>query len=485
MASSPPVVTTRSHSAESTLRGSFSGSSAGHLTTAAATKVVRSVNEQSPLLKGRRRTIELGEVFRNKTHYWRWEDSVQTSSSLSTVCNLVVDLSPAGLLPLPICLKDTGLVPALLLAIGFAAACVWTMSLVGRTMVLTGKQTYASMWAEVIGPRTQWFPLLVLVAVTFGCSLGYLCLFADMMKSMLPLEVVPQWTSPRIWVLAIIMPPMLPLCMQKDLSALSVISGPAGLATLYALSVVVFRALDGSYAEGGRYHRGDAVQPFSHDRLFHMSPKSLQLVNALAIGYLCHYNACKYYRELRGTTPRKFTHVVGAGVGMTSVSFITVMVFGFSTFGSDVKDVILSSYASDDGFANVARVSLSAAILGSLPLMFTGLRESVVELLKLCCDPERQREFDRTVVQDMLSFALLCALVLVAMACNNVWSVLNIVGAVCGSTTIYVLPCLLYAESVRRFLGVEGNRLELAAVYGMLAVGVVLGILGLYVSFVF
>lgn len=465
-----------------------SGSSGGELRIARGSSgssvVSRKVNELTPLQKGRRRTIDSGEVSRS-SRYWRLEDGVQTSSAIATVCNLVVDLCPAGLLPLPMCLLETGVVPAVLLAMVFAGACVWMMNLVGRTVVLTGKNTFASMWAEVIGPRTQWFPLLVLLGVTFGCSLGYVCLFAEMMVDLLPEEIVPAWGSTRIWTLAAVTPPLLPLCMVKDLSALSLVSGPAGLATLYAAGVIIFRSLDGSYMEGGRYHHGGApTPPPFHDDPFRMSLKSLQLVNTLAVGYLCHYNACKYYRELRGTTPRRFTQVVGAGVGITSFIFAAVMVFGFSTFGMGTKPVILRSYHVEDGFARGARLLLAVAILGSLPLMFTGLREAALELMKLLCSQETAHELDRRVVQDLVSAALLITLMLVSMACNDVWIVLNVVGAVCGSTTIYVLPCLLYAKSVGRVLGVERSRVELAAVYGMLCFGVVLGISGLYVSVV-
>eukprot|EP00928_Gymnodinium_smaydae_P096332 TRINITY_DN8486_c0_g1_i4.p1 TRINITY_DN8486_c0_g1~~TRINITY_DN8486_c0_g1_i4.p1 ORF type:complete len:773 (-),score=107.12 TRINITY_DN8486_c0_g1_i4:102-2420(-) len=398
------------------------------------------------------------------------QDSVQTSSGFATICNLFVDLCPAGLLPLPYCLIDTGFVPATLIAWLFAGAATWMMYLVGRSMELTGRRTFAGMWAEIVGHSTQWIPLLVLILVAFGCSLGYFCMFADLMSALVPLGAIPSWTSSRVMALLVATPVLIPLCMLKDLSALSYISAPAASATLFAVGVIVVRSVDGSYAPGGVFHHESITQPAHQDyqALFRLTPKSLQFVNVLALGFLCHYNACKYYRELIQHSPRRFASIVGTSVGATNKTFLLVMWSGYATFGSATKPVILSSYATDDMWANVARCCIGFALLGSAPLMFSGLREAVIELAKFSCDAEKRADFDTTSFQNLLTLVLLLMLIGAAIVFSNVITVLNVVGAVCGSLTIYVVPCLLYIGSLRKILGTSFYSLELVLTSVML-----------------
>jgi len=56
---------------------------------------------------------------------------------------------------------------------------------------------------------------------------------------------------------------------------------------------------------------------------------------------------------------------------------------GFLTFGSASSGFILNNYATADALAVVARVGIFSSVTFSYPLLFFGLRDGVIGLLRL------------------------------------------------------------------------------------------------------
>merc|ERR1719433_1051987 len=99
---------------------------------------------------------------------------------------------------------------------------------------------------------------------------------------------------------------------------------------------MVLRLWDGSYAAGGQFVADLEASlspnvPSAH--LMQVGFPSLALVNSLALGFLTHYNACKYYRELKNHTPERLAYWTRFAQGLIAVLFALVMVAGFQTFG--------------------------------------------------------------------------------------------------------------------------------------------------------
>lgn len=431
---------------------------------------------------GRRHSITLGEVHR--TAMWRPEDSVNSMSAAAFVVNMFADLCPPGLLPLAAGLRGTGLLPALLLLLVLGSACVYTMWTVGRTCEITGCQTFRGQWAVTLGEQTAWVPVAVVVLVCFGCNLSYSCFFADIFASVMP-SFGLSWASRDFCLIIFTLCPLLPLCMLKDLSALAYSSFVALVVVIYTTGVMCLRAIDGSYARHGQYFEGlehPPDVPTSHMLDFGLS--SLLLVNFLAMGYLSHYNGCKYYRELRGHTPFKLWQCTSLGMGITSIFYAVSAVAAFETFGTNACGVILENYAKNDNLINIARVGMGLSIIASFPLMFSGLREAVIELM-IMMQPQWTEPLGSLWIQNVLSACLLLAVTHCAWMFTDAQLVVGIVGAVCGSAVIYMIPCVLYAEALGKVLNKEHHLLEIAIARSVAMIGMMLGVIGLITVFLF
>lgn len=411
------------------------------------------------------------------TATWFVEESMGTMGPVAFVVNMFCDLCPPGLLPLASGLRGTGYVPGLAILCTLCSFSVYTMWTVSRTKEITGKVTYRGMWEKTLGEGSSWVPVATIVSVCFGCNLSYSCFFADLFAEVMPAFGFTNLT--RSWCLGIFTVfPLLPLCMLRDLSALAPTSFVAMLVVVYTTWMMCYRAIDGSYADGGTFYASLPEKPdIPSGHLWTVGPESLVLVNFLAMAFLTHYNACKYYRELAKHTPGRMKRVTATGMGITSAFYVVTSVAGYMTFGSTTQGVILENYHKSDTLANIARVGMGFSIICSFPLMFSGLREATIELITMV-RPTAQHKLHLIWCQNLLSLALLLVLTICAGIFVDAGLVVGLVGAICGSAVIYVIPCLLYQAAMGQHLMPEKHRREILFNRCVVGMGVVLGVLG-------
>eukprot|EP00930_Biecheleria_cincta_P085422 TRINITY_DN74813_c0_g1_i1.p1 TRINITY_DN74813_c0_g1~~TRINITY_DN74813_c0_g1_i1.p1 ORF type:complete len:493 (-),score=55.85 TRINITY_DN74813_c0_g1_i1:50-1501(-) len=429
----------------------------------------------------RRHTFIQGEQhFKSRSSIWNIETDEESMGDTAIVINLLADLSPAGTLPLAAGMIGTGYIPSICLLLIFAAAAAYMMYLISRTIEISGAKSYDKIWEKVIGKQTAWVPACVLILVCFGNCLAYACMFGDLFSGCMPAFGF-TFASRTVCLVVLACFPLLPLCMLKDLSALAPTSFGALVSVAWMITVMVIRYADGSYLPGGQYH--GPSPPSGH--VATMGVSSLLLVNSLAVGFLCHYNGCKYYREYIDHRPTTFANQVSVGFGMVSLLFAVSMLVGYATFGSSSQAVILNNYSESDSMANIARFGMGLANVFSFPLMFSGLRENALALLAFCV-PDQTDTFDLVLFQNILAVSLLALIITTAVILTDASLVVGLVGSICGSAIIYVIPCFLFASASKKFMSQgeeQVNPKEMLLVQGIGCTGIVLMIAGASATF--
>merc|ERR1719440_1936683 len=302
------------------------------------------------------------------------------------------------------------------------------------------------MWVEVIGEKSAWIPPFAIFTVCFGCCLAYACMFGDLFAGCMPGFGV-KFATRTVCLIVLGCFPLLPLCYMKDLSALAPTSFGALIAVIFTLYAMVVRYTDQSYMPNGQYYEPHAGGG-AHMTSFSLG--SLSLVNALAVSFLCHYNGCKYYREYIGHTPGKFKTQVQIGFGTVTCLFAWSMLFGYMTFEKSSQSVILNNYSKKDTMINFARLGMGLANVFSFPLMFSGLREQLIELICFF-KPEMTETTELISFQNSLSTAFLALVSVNAVLVTDATIVVGLVGSICGAATIYVIPCLLFDRCTLNF----------------------------------
>lgn len=113
---------------------------------------------------------------------------------------------------------------------------------------------------------------------------------------------------------------------------------------------VAVRYLDGSYGAGGRFV--DEIAPDMQPSFgsvgaagaFH-APVLLFLCT-ISEAFIAHYNAPRFWVELKNKTVPRFASVVTSSFGVSAVYYVFVTAFGFMTFGANCDGYILNNYST-------------------------------------------------------------------------------------------------------------------------------------------
>ena len=187
---------------------------------------------------------------------------------------------------------------------GDAAGQRYTYALVGRAVAKTGARTFNELWARAFSEKSAWVIDAVVVGVAGGACLTYACFLGDLLSQLVP----GLGRTEAILTLALV--PMTPLCLLKDLSALSSCSFMGLAAVAVSAYVVCRRAVDGSYGAGGAFARWlgagaggaslnkAAATPLAQISGGRVCVGTCVLFNMLLTAYMAHTNAVRFYNEL-------------------------------------------------------------------------------------------------------------------------------------------------------------------------------------------
>ncbi|CAM9399088.1 unnamed protein product [Phaeothamnion confervicola] len=429
--------------------------------------------------------------------------------------NLVKNIIGSGILALPAGVAAFSgargaMVPAAAMTVALGALSGYCFSLIGRACAATGAKTYGEAWSRTVGAGTAWLPSGSCTAKTFFACLSYSIIIGDSFSDIARAFGAPAWLAWRPAALATVSGgALLPLCLLKDLRPLSYTSLLGIVGTLYTAAVMTLRYFDGSYAPGGIYHgemvaaaaaklaaagggaagvAGSAgvaamaslaagVPSFGGSAA--LNPLALVLASTLSTAFIAHYNAPKFLAELKPRGVAAFNKVVGASFGLSIALFVAMTAFPFLTFGRACRGYILNNYSTADGLATLCRLAIGLSILFGYPLTFITAREGVLAAAGA------EKPSDRTV--RLSTVGLLTLFTGVAVVLRDLGFVVSFGGAVLGSLIIYVFPAAMWVAKCRKEIAAGApprglRRAEYLANYGIVALGLVLGVLGAVVS---
>jgi amino acid permease len=113
------------------------------------------------------------------------------------------------------------------------------------------------------------------------------------------------------------------------------------------------------------------------------NPKTLILICMLNEAFVAHYNAPRFYTELKNNTIERYATMVALSFGVSGTIYLLVMVFGFLTFGASCDGYILNNYSNNDPLATVCRLCVAGALICTYPVVFVGVRDGFLDLCKV------------------------------------------------------------------------------------------------------
>lgn len=379
------------------------------------------------------------------------QDVEGTATIPNEIFNLVKSIVGAGVLSLPAGIAAFGNAPSailpssiLILVIGGISA--YGFSLIGRVCADTGARSYREAWEKTVGSSTSW---ITAASSTFNCliaNLAYSMILADTFKNLLSgfgLEISRQNVLFGVTLIVLV-----PLCLMKNLSSLAPFSLLGIMGMAYTIFVMAVRYFDGSYnAPNGKFlvDVAENLKPSFGDNGASavMSPKSLILICMLSTAYMAHFNAPKFYVELKNNTIKRYNTVVMSSFGISIAIFVGIAAFGFLTFGSTSDGLILNNYSNKDSLMSFSRIAVAISIVFSYPLVFVGTRDGLFDLANVAIDKRSNS------LVNNVTLATLAAITFAALKVKDLSFVLSFGGATVGTALIYVFPALMYRKVVQ------------------------------------
>jgi len=405
------------------------------------------------------------------------------ASMSSEIFSLAKTIIGASCFGLPAAIAAYGSAPSAILSACLVIAGIGSMSgygfsLIGRVCSYTGATSYQEAWAKTVSPKSAWMVSGFSVLVCLSSLLAYTMVLTDTTIKLATGFAGISLSKPQALV-SLMIPILLPLCRLKELKKLAPFAMMGIGAILYTVFVMGLRYAQGAYALGGKFATVAAATASSPafgsvGAAGIFSPSAFVLIGMLATAFSSHYNAPKFYNELRDNTVPRYNAVVGSGYLLAGLTYILVAAFGFLTFGTASGPMVLHNYAANDGLINVARLAVAGSILTSYPLTFTGVRDSVLDLCKV---KNRSNK-----VLDGVTVGLLATLAILSLLVTDLGAVWAIGGATYGTALTVLIPPFMFVQCVLKKQPKEWMKLrkEIPLAVGTAVLGLGMGVIGTF-----
>lgn len=395
--------------------------------------------------------------------------------------NLVKSIVGAGVLSLPAGISAFGSAPSAVLPATALIAIIGALSgygfaLIGRVCSYTGASSYREAWEKTIGPGTSVIPAASCTIKTSIATVAYSMILADTFRSIFATAGLQLTRSTTL--LSVTGAVILPLCLLKNLASLAPFSLLGVIGMGYTGVAMAVRYLTGAYKLPAGPLLADvpaALQPrfglVGAEGV--MSPKATILVCMLSTAFMAHFNAPKFFTELKDNTVERYNKLVGMSFGISIALFSIISGLGFLTFGSASSGLILNNYSNKDTLMGLSRVAVAISLVFSYPLAFAGFRDGVLDLASV---PPADRSNS---LQNKVTVLLLSLITSAALVLKDVTFVLSFGGATFGNALIYVFPALMFRRAVKD-MGEEGKGMvgETRFAMGSAALGIGMGLVG-------
>lgn len=312
---------------------------------------------------------------------------------------------------------------------------------------IVDKYTYKEMGIAIFGKTGGMIISVIMLCYTILSCTSYFVIIGDMVTK------VTMFFFPTVSVLQkryIVVPIIcvlfiFPLCMMRSSSSsfslciavdsLKYVSVFSVLAVVVVVVVITQQFIE-------YHHINETVE------VLKWSTGIIRVIPVICVSYNCHYNAPRYYKELKNRSPGRMWIVSIGSTIIVFVLYLLASVCGYLEFGADTDGDILNNYPSDSVVPAVARIFLLIAIVCTFPIAYFAVRNN---LHTIFCQQLHFHSFKLRLVYVFFSplthrtaVSVLIATCTVSCFAASVEDVIGLNGSLFGSLIMLVIPGLMY-----------------------------------------
>ncbi|XP_061677601.1 putative sodium-coupled neutral amino acid transporter 8a isoform X3 [Syngnathoides biaculeatus] len=371
--------------------------------------------------------------------------------SLGAIFIMLKSALGAGLLNFPWAFERAGGVHnAITVEMGSLVFLISGLIILGYSSSISGQCTYQAVVKEVCGPAIGQLCEICFVFNLFMISVAFLVIMDDQLEKLcgslyelvtgLSDSEMPHhfYTDRRFALVLLCAFLVLPISTPKEISIQKYISVLGTLAATYLTTAIIIK-----------YHMMHSVQV--HPNPLYSSgswASTFSVIPTICFGFQCHEASIAIYSSMENQRLSHWAFISVVTMMICLIIYSLTGVYGFLTFGKDVKADILMSYMGGDILMLIARLLFGVSIITIYPITLL-LGRSVIQDPLLSCWRRRGRvvtvEFESR-TRYMLTFLWITATLLIALFVPDISKVISVIGGI-SAFFIFIFPglCLVFA----------------------------------------
>ncbi|XP_054863698.1 putative sodium-coupled neutral amino acid transporter 8a [Amphiprion ocellaris] len=325
--------------------------------------------------------------------------------------------------------------------------------ILGYSSSISGQCTYQAVVKEVCGPAIGQLCEICFVFNLFMISVAFLVIVDDQLEKLceslyelvtgLPKSEMPYhfYTDQRFGLVLLCAFLILPLSISKEISIQKYISVLGTLAATYLTIAIIIK-----------YHTVPSVVVRSTP-LYTSGVGSwasmFTVIPTICFGFQCHEASIAIYSSMENQRLSHWVFISVVSMIFCLIIYSLTGVYGYLTFGKDVKADILMSYASDDVLMVIARLLFGVSIITVYPITLL-LGRSVIQDFLLSWRRRRHGGFLTVEFESRSRYVLtvlwIVATLLIAVFMPDISKVISVIGGI-SAFFIFIFPglCLMFA----------------------------------------
>lgn len=351
---------------------------------------------------------------------------------MTTIMNLLNSILGAGVLLTSNSFTFCGLIPSLLVMTLVAVLSYASAALVVRMQYHTGAESLTTLAEMTTGKIGSGILGISSVIFCYSCMIAYVIMGGEVLTSWLSLTGIVIGTYwERALLIAIFS--MIPVAMTfpRDLRILGTISTFAIFALGFYFVAMVIKGIQILPEQG--------IAPSCETSVL-----GLGIFNALSI-YSLSFALAVVIIPLIAPSPRSLRKRYFASGSAFFLSYLIVVIpgiIGYLIFGAETKEMILSSFDSDDPLIIAVQVGYFIVLVCSYPVLSLTVQTAFSKWLYNDDEPASLSPRKRSVVL----FIVNSISVLIAALVPNVRPVMGVGGALGGGLSNFVFPPLFWIK---------------------------------------
>ncbi|CAH1434425.1 unnamed protein product [Lactuca virosa] len=371
------------------------------------------------------------------------------------VFNVSTSIIGAGIMSIPATLKVLGVFPAFVLIVLIAWLVDVSVEFMLRFSYAGGSTTYAGLMKESFGRIGSVAVQICVMITNLGCLIIYLIIIGDVLsgaqsgEESVHLGVLQEWFGIHWWntrnvaILFIVIFVMLPLVLFRRVEFLSMSSAVAVLLAIVFVGICSAMAISAT-VKGETRNIRSLPQLDDQAAFFNL----FTAIPVIVTAFTFHFNVHAIGVELG--KPEAMASAVRISLILCALIYFSIGLFGYILFGDSIEADILVNFDEATGsmigsvLNDIVRLSYAFHLMLVFPLLNFSLRTNIDEFLfpdKSLLAKDNKRFL-------FLTFILLAAAYLIAIAIPNIWYFFQFMGSTAAVSIAFIFPGALALRDV-------------------------------------